>query len=326
MKKKFLRNTKKIFLSFSIVMFFLSTKAQKEKISDDIIKKVAEITKPVKEQIDKLLEQDGTGTYKAYLEEVKNLGNLKDENEKSMAVAQIRERYLEFFTEIWKEANIDEKGYQQKIRGAFPYDWGSNLEFQPFLNIVCKSSSNKKNIPPPSLPPVPENKCVDVCLIAAGEINGTADLISGGGGSYGNCFIKSHGWSKGLGKNELFGYLRNNISIPGTFPNDTRSLRVKKTYNLTQQATSFAILGFGYSETWVRTFQSYEYMYVISPVIFMASKTFSKTMQEEYLLAKANISQSKFSTYAGTFSFSVSGNWCFTACNNIQWSVCEEGK
>jgi hypothetical protein len=33
--------------------------------------KVVEITKPVKEQVNKLLEQDASGTYQAYQEDVK---------------------------------------------------------------------------------------------------------------------------------------------------------------------------------------------------------------------------------------------------------------
>jgi hypothetical protein len=328
MKKIIIRKAKTILLSTCVLFSFLHSKAQKEdiKISEDIIKKVAEITKPVKEQIDKLLEEDATGTYKAYLEEVANLNNLKNSSDKNESIAKINEQYFGFFSGIWASANIDEKGYQQKIKDAFSNGWGMNVEFMSFLNFAFISSSAKKNVPPPPQPPLPENKCIDVCLIAAGEINGSPGLISGGGGSYGNCFLKSHRWSAVAGKNELFGYFRNNISIPGTLPNDSRTLRVKKTFDVNQQATSFALFGLGYAETWVRTFMSYEYMLVVSPVIFMANKNITKTIQEEYLIPKTSIGQSLFKTYAGTFSLNVSANWCFTDCNNIKWNVCEEGK
>ncbi len=328
MNNKIIRKLKIIFLSAYMMLHYQHSTAQKSevKVSEDIINKVVEITKPVKAKIDNLLEQDATGTYKAYQEEIANISTLKNSSQKNESLAKINEQYFGFFTRIWADANIDEKGYQQKIKNAFPNGWGMNIQFLPFLNFIFTSSSSKKTAPQPSQLPIPENKCIDVCPIAAGEIKGSPGLISGGGGSFGNCFLKSHGWSAALGKNELYGYLRNNISIPGTLPSDSRILRVKKTFDVSQQATSFALFGFGYSETWVKTFMSYEYMFVMSPVIFMANKNMSKTIQEEYLIPKPNISQSMFASYTGTFSLNYSANWCFTDCNNIKWSVCEEGK
>jgi len=328
MNKVILGKVKVIILSVGMVICFLHTRAQKEdlRVTEEIIMKVVEITKPVKEQVNKLLEQDASGTYQAYQEDVKNLNNLKSIDEKNKATAKINEQYYKFFSRIWAEAKIDEKDYQQKIRNAFPNGWGVNIQFMPFLNFVFMTSTGKKAVPPPSKPPMPENKCIDVCPIATGEINGSPGLISGGGGSFGNCFIKSNGWSAVAGKNELYGFLRNGISIPGTLPNDARSLRVKKTFIISQQATSFALIGFGYSETWARTFMNYEYMFVMSPVIFVANKFMSKTIQEDYLIPKSSIGQSLFKTYAGTFAFNLSANWCFTECNNIKWTICEEGK
>ena len=162
--------------------------------------------------------------------------------------------------------------------------------------------------------------------MAAGEVSGTSGLISGGGGTYGNCFLRTNAWGAAAGKNELYGFLRNNITIPGTLPSDARKLRVRKSYELTQEATSFAVLGFGYAETWASTRQSRNYLFVMSPVIFMANKVSSKTMNEEYVIEKSEVAQSIFKTYSGTMAYFISGNWCFSQCTSIRWSICEENK
>jgi hypothetical protein len=70
----------------------------------------------------------------------------------------------------------------------------------------------------------------------------------------------------------LYGYLRNNITIPGTLPNDARKLHVRKSYELNMEATSFAVLGFGYAETSADTYQSRERLFVMSPVILVPIK------------------------------------------------------
>jgi hypothetical protein len=47
-------------------------------------------------------------------------------------------------------------------------------------------------------------------------------------------------------------------------------------------------------------------------------------MNEDYLLEKVDVAKSIFKTYAGTFAYFISGNWCFTEINSISWSICEE--
>jgi hypothetical protein len=85
---------------------------------------------------------------------------------------------------------------------------GSAIQFQPFLNFSIVISSSTTT--PPAPPPAPEDKCLDICGIAAGSIEGTSELISGGGGGYGNCFLKTSAWGAAAGKNTLHGFLRNN--------------------------------------------------------------------------------------------------------------------
>ena len=109
-----------------------------------------------------------------------------------------------------------------------------------------------------------------------------------------------------------------------TLPNDARKLHVRKSYELKMEPTSFAVLGFGYAEARVTTYQFNQYPLVLSPIISSWSKTISKTMHEAYLLEKNDVSKSIIRTYSGTMPYFISGNWCSTEFNSISWSICEE--
>ena len=299
--------------------------AQREKgeslITQDQINKIAELVKPIKEQLEKQLSEDET--YQAYVKDITELNSTKSFEEKSSMTKKINEKYSEYFKKVWASANVDERAYQSNIRRVFPDDLSKLITFEPFL-VFTLSVSTATATPPPADPPPPD-KCLDICTIAAGEITGVSGLIAGGGGSYGNCFLRTNAWSAVFGgNNSIFGFLRNNITIPGTLPNDSRKLRVKKSWELTQEATTFAVFGGGYAETRARTFKSSEYMLVYSPVFFGSHAITKKTMSEEYVLEKKDVAFSIFKNMANTFSAFVSGNWCFSECASIKWTICEE--
>ena len=318
-----------IIKSFLAVTCFLSTIpviAQKENsqflLTKEQITQINEVVKPVKEQIEGMLNKDATGTYKAYQEEVRKLGALKSYKDRSTLSNQIREKYAAFFQQAWEKAKVDEKLYQQRIKEVLPDASSSAIEFQPFLNfaIVILPSTGVPSTPPPT----PEDKFLDVCSIAAGQMQGESTLISGGGGSYGNCFLRTSAWGGAAAGNNLYGSLKNNITIPGTLPDDARKLHVRKRFDVKVEATSFAVLGFGFAEARAMTYQSNTYLFVMSPVIFASSKTITKTIQEDYLLEKKDVAKSVFKTSAGTMAYLINGNWCSAECNSISWSICEE--
>ena len=324
MKKQISIIKKGIWITGMTVFFISPVMAQRERsqslITQDQINKITEIVKPLKDQLEKQLNADER--YKAYVEDVKALNDSKSMEEKKISTERIRENYTEYFNEIWAAANVDEKSYQLRIRRVFPDNLAKLLQFEPFLNFSMSVSTLVSS--PPSEPPPPD-KCIDICRIAAGEITGTSDLIAAGGGAYGNCFLRTNAWSAVFGASHLIsGFLRNNITIPGSFPNDARKLRVIKKYELIQEACTFAVLGGGLAETWARTYQTSEYMLVYSPVIFGSQSIKIKTMSENYLLDKKDVALSLFRTMAQTISAFVSGNWCFSECAAIKWSMCEE--
>ena len=298
--------------------------AQRDKgeslITRDQINKITELVKPIVDQLEKQLRDDET--YKAYVKDIEGLNSAKSFDEKSALTKRLNEKYSDFFQKVWAGANVDERAYQLRIRQVFPDDIGKLIQFEPFLFFTLQIST--VTTPTPTEPPPPPDKCLDVCPMTMGEITGTGALIAGSGGSYGNCFLRTNAWSAGIGGNQLFGYLRNGITIPGTLPNDSRKLRVIKKYELMQEATSFAVLGGGYAETKAKTYKTTEYMLVYSPVIFGASAIKIKSMSENYLLEKKDVALSIFKTYAQTFSAFISGNWCYSNCFAINWTICEE--
>ena len=322
--KKQLSNLTGLITLLSFV-FINPAMAQRERgeslLTQDQVNKITELVKPIREQLEKQLSRDET--YQAYIKDITELNETKNFEEKSIMSSKINEKYSGYFKEVWASANVDERAYQSKIRRLFPADLGNLIQFEPFL-VFTLSVSTATATPPPAEPPPPD-KCLDICTMAAGEIDGTSGLIAGAGGSYGNCFLRTNAWSAVFGGNQvIFGYLRNNIIIPGTLPNDSRKLRVKKSWELTQEATTFAVFGGGYAETRARTFKSSEYMLVYSPVFFGSHQIRKKTMSEEYVLEKKDVALSLFRTNAQTFSAFVSGNWCFSEFASIKWSICEE--
>jgi len=325
MKKQFLIIFKTMFITGLAILMMYPVRAQKgiQGITQDQLRQINEIVKPLKDLIDKQLNEDKTGNYKAYLEDLKKLNSLENAKDRSALSNKILEKYSDFFKSIWGEARVDERAYQARIRKVFPDATGNLIQFESFLNFSINYSLFTGTTVRSPEAPAP-NKCLDVCAIAAGEITGTAGLISGGGGAYGNCYLRTNSWGAAVAKSELYGYLRNNITIPGTLPSDNRKLHVKKTYQLRQEATSFAAIGFGYSETWGRTYQSSEYLLAMSPVVYGITKISFKSMTEDYLLQKKDVAKSIFRTYAGTFAFVFSANWCYTDCGSISWSICEE--
>jgi hypothetical protein len=318
---------KKWALAAASALLILHTSAQKNTatVTTELINKINNVVKPLKEQADKLLKEDATGTYKAYQNDVSALNKMKSGAEKSKASNRIIAQYAAFFKNIWSNLKVDEKTYQSQIRAVFPANMAERISFQQYLNFSITTSNG--NPPPPTTqapPPLPENKCIDVCSIAAGEVNGSGSLIASGGGSYGNCYLRANAWAAVAGGNDLSAILKNNITIPGTLPLDARKLRVRKSFELKQEATAFAVLGFSLAETRVMTYQANEYLMVMAPVIFGANKMVTKSYSEEYVIEKADVSRSKISADAHTFAYFIAANWCYSECTNIKWSICEE--
>jgi hypothetical protein len=326
MKKHFVATVSGIIMLGFCLLTLAPAYAQKVKdpgiLSQDQLNKITELVKPVREQIEKQLNEDRSGNYKAYREDLKKLAASSKIDEKRELSNQIIKKYSAFFSEVWKNANVDEKAYQQKIRNLLPGSAGNLIQFGTFLNFSVYQPTPE--VAPPAAPPSPKDICTDVCTIASGEITGSSALISGNAGQYGNCFLKTSAWGVVAGITYLRGLLKNNCTIPGTFPADSRKLHVRLTYDLKLEASAFSLLGLGSAQANMQSNQSTESLFVGSPFVCGVTKTIHKTINEDYLLDKKDVASSMFKTFAGANGFVISANWSNAEITSIRWTICEE--
>ncbi|HSU29537.1 MAG TPA: hypothetical protein VLJ68_14215 [Chitinophagaceae bacterium] len=326
--KKLLHTTLKGLFTTGLALFMmLPAMSQREKgggiITQDQVRQITDIVKPIKDQLERQIS--GDSRYLAYVDDVKRVEASSSAKERNSLAAKIKEKYSSFFKDTWSALRVDEAGYQNKIRKVFPSDLASGIQFGDFLGFTMNSSSSSKSQALESGP----DQCLDVCGIAAGEIISSSVLIAGASGSYGNCYLSTiamaYSSSQALvGIAETNGYLRNGITIPGTFADDSRTLGVKLSFNLNQGATCIAALGVSYAETRVQTFASNESLVVFAPLIWMTSGSKIKTINENYVLLKKNVSLSKFWAMSKVFSILDGGNMGWSDISNIKWTICEQ--
>lgn len=293
-------------------------------VTKEQLNKLNEIVKPVKEMIDKLLAEDQTGTYEQYKKEVDLLRKIKNTEEKAGLTLKILAGYQGFFDKIWEKASVNEKDYQIKIRAIFSPAIAEHISFDPYLGFTIITSTDPGTNPPPPAPDPRADICInDVCAKASGEVKGNSYLISGGGGSYGNCFAKANAWGAVASFSEISSTLKNNITIPGTMPLDNRRLAVTFDYDVKLQATAFAVLGASMASASVGEYSSTDYMMVFSPILFANSRQLQKTVHSSYIIEKSQISSSKISAGSTVFNAVISGSWGHAEASNIRWAVCE---
>ena len=290
-------------------------------ITQEQIDKVNELLKPVKEKIESLLSKDESGTYQRYQEDIKTLQSNINNAERDALLTKVKKNYAAFINKIWLSAHVDEQSYQQQIVSYLPVEMRKGITWYPFLSCVIVVSLPAST---PTVEPRPRDKCIDVCPIAKGSIIGHTDLLAGGDGSYGNCYFKTNAWGAVGGYAESNGTLENGVTIPGTFPNDNRKIRVRKSFDLEQVAGSFSALGAAVGETDVRTYANgYEYLACINWLIWVTTKNVKKSVTEEYVLEKKDIALSAFRGMS-TSLVVFGGSWGSTNCKNIRWTMCEE--
>jgi hypothetical protein len=289
---------------------------------------VVEIVRPVKEVVEKLLNDDKTGTYQAYKEDAERLVKLEDAKEIQALTKEIQQKYFEFFKEVWTKADVDEAGYQQKIKDVFPKEIQETIAFDEFLTFsMHKKKHTRDNEPSPAPPaPAPENICFDPTTTFFGirykEKNGLANAENY---VYSN---RIESWAvgefAGLGK-ATTGYA-SNITIPGTFPDDDRLLRVKKTFQWKGYCTAISVIGMSFASVYYTTVATEEYLRLWAPITWVSTKTFDEPKMEEYLINKRFMYNIRYgvSTYADGFGEIGALATASSEADDIMWSVCEE--
>jgi hypothetical protein len=287
-------------------------------ITKEQMNQINEIIQPARSAVEAILAKDNTGMYSRYQKDVQMLREMTNMEEKRASTQKILANYGDFFANIWKNAAVDEKIYQAKIREVFPTNMREVIRFDNYLGF---SMVTPPTAPPPA--PLPADQCIDVCSIAKGSVLGSSYLISGGGGSYGNCFARVNSWGAAAAFGEISAGLKNSISIPGTFVDDARRLAISVAYDMKIEATAFAVLGASVASSSVTNGWTRQYMMIFAPVIFATHRIEQTTIQENFIVDKNAIGNYNVSAGSSVLNMIISASWGTAEASNIRWTVCE---
>jgi len=297
----------------------------------DMENKLIEVVKPVRDQVEKLLKEDGSGRYQAYADEVGLVAKLKKPEEKMTAIKQIRSKYVDFIRKIWAAAKIDEPLYQSKIKNIFPPDIRETIQFGEFLTFTSSSKTRNHQPPPPPPPPSPTSptiKCIDGLSLFFGYSYVSPSLIAKGSSMVMGANLLTDAVAEVAGLCQSQGAVLSNINIPGTFPDDNKLLRVKKSYTWNAYAFAISVIGCSFTSISHATDNSNdrEFTRVWAPVIFISSINRNELVIDEMLIQKKFMQNIRYGmmAYCDAFSELISSSTSGSNCFNITWNVCEE--
>lgn len=289
--------------------------------------KVAATVEPVREQLEKLLNEDASGNYAAYKEDIRKADQLKSAEQKHKAVMNILKKYHPFIKETWNKAKIDEKYFQQKIKEIFPPEMKETIRFGEFLNFEVSGTSGKPSPPPPP-PPAPSKICIDATTRFFGKKEITQTALAKATAVVVRNSIRTDCVSEIAGHTQASGWILSDIKIPGSFPDDDKNLRITKNYLWNAFATAITILGSSFAtiSTSTDNFSSDVFIRTWAPVIFGSTISRNEARTVQTIVNKKFLLNIRFGvnaycdTYAGAFALSISSS----NCDNLVWSVCEE--
>jgi hypothetical protein len=308
-------------------------------ITKELEAQIIEVVKPVKEKIEKLLNDDGSGTYALYKDDIKKLIDTKGENERSAMLQKIQKKYYPFIKKIWDQAKIDDNQYKLKLTSLFPPDLRETIRFGEFLNFTM-GSSHQKPTPPPPPPPSPSNVCVDANALFRGSFGldggaiGSSEVIVAPANSPSPAEIVVSVGTGIIGSYRGQGWIRNTITIPANIPSNYKVLRSTKTFDWTGMADAASILGCCWSTVAYSTSPDDpnfnicgETYTAVAPVIFVCFITKRTSKTEEAIFTKNDTRGTQFGiTCYGTASSSLYFSYAHahSSCAMIKWGVCEE--
>ncbi|WP_300603590.1 hypothetical protein [Niabella sp.] len=295
----------------------------------DFENRVAEIVKPAQEALLAILNKDETGTYRAYLEDIQKIKDLKSIEDGSKTLDLIKEKYYPFIRDAWKKAAIDEKEYKVKILKALPDSLRASIEFAPeFLVFTMKGHTRKPD--PEPFPTAPSLTCVDAQVTIfdvpktdkALAATATAMLDQGR-----FLFATASSFPPGGGSSARDD-AATNVTIPGTFPNDDNLIRIKKEFEWMGGAMAISGGWLSVSET---AYGSHwwgwdHFVKVVAPVIWYVNYTATRTLSSEELVEKRFLLNIRygFSSFAAARTLPISGATASSDITIRKWELCEE--
>ncbi len=312
--------------------------ASKAHITKEIETQIIEIVKPVKDKIEKLFNEDLTGNAKAYRDDLEKISKITDAKEQTLQLQNVQKKYYAFIKGIWAQAKINDADYQQKLKSIFPSKIRETIRFGDFLNFKMGGSYQKD--PPPPAPPAPAGICVDANAmfrgtfgVDGGAIGGTRVIVAPARPPS-PAEIVASATTAIVGIYRSQGWLHNTISIPGTFPIDSKLIRSKKTFSWRGTGTAFTFLGCSWSTVAFSTnpdsddfSNGGEIHSVVAPVTFIQGIDEQTTMAEESLIPKTDLHGIQFgiTCYASaSASIFLSFATSTSSCALTKWEICEE--
>lgn len=298
-------------------------------VTEEMTAAVIAVVKPIREVVEKLLNEDKTGMYEAYKKDAETLSAMKDPFEKRKFVEAIHEKYFDFFSEVWKKADVDEGAYQEKIKNIFPREIGETIKFKEFLTFsmhVKKPTRDHNPVPPAPPAPAPENICMNPATLWFGIRHEDHGGISVARADVDHENVHAFSLASVAGYGNATAGLASDITIPGTFPDDDRLLRVKKTFTWKAEITAFSFIGCSFASVYVTTVANEEYLRLWAPVTWIAFDNFDEQKMEEYLIQKKFLYNIRYgvSVNADSFAEILASSTSSSTCLDVKWSICEE--
>jgi hypothetical protein len=293
-------------------------------VTKEMEAKVIEVVKPVKEIVEKLLNEDKTGTYQAYKKDLEQLNKYTDPKEQASLVEEIQKKYLEFFQELWKKADIDEKAYQMKIKNIFPDDVKETIQFTEFLNFSMHVKKHTRDNTPPSPTPVPQNICIDPKSLLFGINKSEKSLFSRADVIVTPDLVEGHTVSEVAGFSKATAGIGSNITVPGTFPDDNKQVRVRKSFTWHGHILAISFIGCAFATMEYSTFVNEEFLRLWAPVTWLSFKDIDEVKTEEYVTPKVGLLRFGVIVYSDTYAGAAALSFSTSNCDKIEWSICEE--
>lgn len=296
---------------------------------EDFEKQVAEIVKPAQEALQAVLRKDETGTYKAYLEDIQKIKELKNAEEWSKALSRIKEQYYPFIKDAWEKAAIDEKEYQLKIRNLLPDNLKEHIEFAPeFLGFTMKGETRKPD--PAPAPPAPSLKCVDAkaTIFEIPKIEKVLGASAAAMLDQGRFLFSTASSFPPGGGASATDAAATNITIPGTFPDDDNLVRIKKEFDWIGSAMAISggwlsVAETAYASHW---WDWDHFVKVVAPVIWYVEYRTTRSLSSEELVEKRFLLNIRygFSTLAAARTLPIAGATASSDITIRKWEICEE--
>lgn len=309
----------------------------------DFKETLGKIVQPARELLLQVLEEDNTGTYTAFKQDVNKLKELKTEAEKREQLYRIRKYYYGFISEAWEKAAIDEAHYREAIMKVLPDSLKAYVVFDSFLNFKIEYAHTKdplpseKPDPPPAPEPTPELQCYNAIksifdgsdqqiTLAAGA---TAHLLqyTGQPSSYYYLFANAAAFPiYGIGRGTCWAH--GNITIPGTFMDDDKLIRIRKHFTWDAMITAFAGGLASCANGYYWSGEGLKRIEVWAPVIWFSELQKEEDIFEEQLVDKRQLQiircGAEISNFAFTEGLGYANSTGTLTINN--WTLCEELK